>query len=201
VTKAVPEKVLSEPEPWGQLGPAMRELSTLQRAFVIALVTGKPGHGALTAAARRAGYNMTGATLSKHAHDLSRNPKIIAAIAEEAKKVIRGIGHAEATAAVLNMLRDPKHRDHARAVGMVLERSDPAISRHSLDVTHRIEDPDRQALEELRALRQLGTTRDKLLELFGPNGLDRLEALETVENAQRAAAAKVIDATAMGGNR
>ena len=85
MTQAVPE-----PEVFGQLGPAMRELSERQRAFVTALVTGKPGHGALTAAARRAKYNMRGATLSKHAHDLSRNPKIIAAINEEAKKVIRG---------------------------------------------------------------------------------------------------------------
>jgi hypothetical protein len=39
----------------------------------------------------------------------------------------------------------------------------------------------------------LGTAREKLLELFGPNGLDRLEALEAVENAQRASAAKVIE--------
>ena len=183
----------NEPEAWGVLGPAMRDLSALQRRFVLSLITGKPGHGALTAAAKRAGYNMKGATLSKHAHDLSRNPKIIAAINEEAKKFIRGSGHAEAVAAVMNMIRDPSHRDHARAVGMVLERADAAVSKHSLDVTHRVEDPDRAALEELKALRQLGTPRQKLLELYGPNGLDRLEILEAAEIAQRAAAAKIVD--------
>ena len=60
-------------------------------------------------------------------------------------------------------------------------------------MTHRTEDPDRAALEELKALRKLGTPREKLLELYGPNGLDRLEILEVAETAQRAAQAKVIE--------
>jgi hypothetical protein len=93
----------------------------------------------------------------------------------------------------MNMVRDPQHRDHARAVEMIISRTDPAISKHSVDVTHRHVDPDREALEELKAARQLGATREKLLELFGPNGLDRLEALEAVELAQRATAARVIE--------
>ena len=42
-------------------------------------------------------------------------------------------------------------------------------------MVHRHESPDQRALEELKALRQLGTPRQKLLELFGPNGLDRIE--------------------------
>lgn len=190
-----PRRSDSEPETWGELGPAMKALNERQRAFVRHLVTGKPGYGSLTQAARRAGYGRDSkpATLGKHAHDLSQNPKIIAAINEEAKKVIRGIGHAEAAAAVMNMIRDPSHRDHARAVDMVLSRADPVISKQSIDVVHRHLDLDREALEELKALRRLDTSREKLLEIYGPNGLDRIEALEAVENAQRAAAAKVID--------
>lgn len=187
-----------ESETWGQLGPAMQELNERQRAFVRFLVTEKPGYGALTRAYRKAGYgkNSKAATLSKEAHHLSRDLRIIEAIAEESKKVIR-VGHPEAVAALFNMIRDPRHRDHARAVAAVLDRCDPAISKHSIDVTHRHEDPDRAALEELKALRQLGTPRQKLLELYGPNGLDRLEALEAVENAHRAAAAKIIDGEVM----
>ena len=182
-------------ETWGELGPAMRALVPMQRDFVRHLLTGKPGYGAQTRAARLAGYgkHSTAATLSKHAHDLSRNPKIIAAIYEEAKKVIRGVGQAEAVAAIMHLIRDPEHRDHARAVAMVIDRTDPAISKHSVDVTHRVEDPDREALEELKALRNLGASRQKLIELYGPNGLDRLEMLEAAEIAQRAAAAKIIE--------
>jgi hypothetical protein len=91
------------------------------------------------------------------------------------------------------MIRDASHRDHARAVGMLLDRVDPIATRHDMVVTHRHEDPDRMALEELKALRKLGTAREKLLELYGPNGLDRLETLEAAEIAQRAAAARVIE--------
>jgi hypothetical protein len=42
-------------------------------------------------------------------------------------------------------------------------------------------------------LRKLGPSRDKLLELYGAKGLDRLEMLEAAEIAQRAAAAEVIE--------
>jgi hypothetical protein len=73
---------------------------------------------------------------------------------------------------------------------MFIFRVDPVISKTSIDITHRTVDPDREALEELKALRQLGTSREKLVEPYGANGLDRLEALEAVEKAQRSAAAK-----------
>src|SRR5690242_12085321 len=96
--------VTDQGQPWGELGPAMRELSDKQRRFVLAFLTGKPGHGARTAPARAAGY--TGNHLRNQAHDLARHPKIIAAIAEEGKKMIRGAGFAEAVAAAMNGLRD-----------------------------------------------------------------------------------------------
>jgi hypothetical protein len=185
----------AEQETWGELGPAMKKLNERQRDFVRAFVLEKPGYGALVKSYRKAGFghpNSKGSTLSKDAHHLSRDPRIIEAVAEEAKKVLR-LGHPQAVNAALALIRDPSHRDHARAVFGLLDRVDPATTKHSVDVVHRVEDPDRVALEELKALRTLGTGRAKLLELYGSNGLDRLEALEAVETAQRAAAAKVID--------
>ena len=127
---------------------------------------------------------------------MSCDPKILAAIAEESRKVIR-VGHPEAVAALFSVIRDPQHRNHTRAVAAVIDRCDPIETKHSIDVTHRTIDPDREALEELKALRRLGTGRDKLLEIYGPNGLDRIEALEAIENAQRASAAKIIDGKAI----
>lgn len=185
---------IAKPETWGELGPAMKALNERQRAFVRFFVTEKPGYAALTRAYRKAGYgkNSKAATLSKDAHHMSRDERIIAAIAEESRKVIR-VAHPEAAAALLNMIRDPAHRDHARAVMGLLDRVDPVQTKHSIDVTHRTIDPDQEALEEMRAARKLGATRDKLLELYGANGLDRLEALEAVDNARRADAAKIIE--------
>jgi hypothetical protein len=186
----------AQQDTWGELGPAMKALPNDRwRVFVRALVTDTKGYGAITRAARAAGFgkaNTRPSSLSKQAHDLSRDDRVIAAIAEESRKVIR-VGHPEAVTALFSMVRDPAHRDHARAVAMVIDRCDPVVTKHSVDVVHRHEDPDRIALEELKALRQLGATRDKLLEFFGPNGLDRLEALEAVETAQRATSAKVIE--------
>ena len=74
------------------------------------------------------------------------------------------------------------------------------ISKQNIEVTHRILDPDQEALEALQALRQLGTSREKLLELFGGNGLARLERLEAAELSRRADTAKVIDATEIQDN-
>jgi hypothetical protein len=76
----------------------------------------------------------------------------------------------------------------------LIDRVDPIVTRHELGITHRIVDPDQEALEELKAARQLGATRETLLQLFGPNGLDRLEALEAAEHLKRSATAKVIKA-------
>jgi len=53
-------------------------------------------------------------------------------------------------------------------VTSLLSRSDPVETRHKMEVIHKTVDPDQEALEELRALRQLGTPREKLLGLFGP---------------------------------
>ena len=95
------------------------------------------------------------------------------------------------------MIRDPKHKDHARAVAMLLDRVDPITSHQHVEVVHKHLDLDTEGIEELRALRQLGTTREKLIELFGGNGLARLEALEAADAAQRAQNAKVIEGEAV----
>jgi hypothetical protein len=93
--------------------------------------------------------------------------------------------------------RLPEHKDHARFVAMALDRADPIETKHSMEVVHKVVDPDTEALEELRALRQLGTPREKMIEIYGGNGLARLEALEAADTAQRAQNAKVIDGEAV----
>ena len=82
---------------------------------------------------------------------------------------------------MLALIRNPEHRDHARGIAMVLARTDPEVARTDISVTHKVIDEDEEAREELRALRVLGTTREKLLELFGPNGLARIEAQEAAD--------------------
>jgi phage terminase small subunit len=192
--------VRREQQNWGQLGPAMRALpNDQQRAFVEFYLIGRAGYGAATHAARRAGYGKPASKpsiLATIASRLMRDERIVAAIAEESRKIIRA-GAPEAVTALLNMIRNPEHKDHSRAVGMVLDRVDPITSHQHIEVLHKHVDAEVEALEELRALRTLGTAREKLLELFGGNGLARLEAAEAADNARRAQNAKVIEGEAI----
>jgi phage terminase small subunit len=190
------ETAIAPLEDYGRLSPTMQALTEKQRAFVYHIVNGPTGYGSLTKAYAAAGYKSAKrSTLTKEAHRLSHDERIIAAIAEESKKVTR-IAHPEAVAALLNLIRDPSHKDHARAVAMLLERADPAESRHSVDVVHRHVNADQEALEELQAARELGASKEKLISLFGENGLLRLEKLEAADNLRRADAAKVISGEA-----
>src|SRR3974390_28779 len=178
----------------GEYGPAMRALpSDRWRAFVDFFLLEKPGRGAQTAAARRAGFgtpNTRPVNMARTAYRLMQDERMIAAIAEEARKMLRGAA-PEAVKALHNMVRDPTHKDHARAVAMMLDRTDPVVTNQNISVTHRHVDPVAEEIEELRALRQLGTSREKLLELFGGNGLARIEALEAEDAAKNA---KIIEA-------
>ena len=206
LTKA-PKPIRQKPGPargkredWGQLGPALRALpNDAWRIFCLELVTGSPGHGRYARAARaaRLGEGSTPANVAKLAWKIAHDDRMIAAVAEESRKYLRG-SHPEAVAALLNMIRDDKHRDHGRAVLSLLDRVDPIVSKQNIEVTHKIINPDQEALEELRALRQLGVSREKMIETFGGNGLARLERLETADMARRASEAKVIELQANG---
>jgi hypothetical protein len=195
--------MIGEAKPdWGQLGPAMKALPNDKwRAAVEFYLIEAGRHGSQTAAARRAGFGngkTTPLNMARIASRLFHDDRMVAAIAEEARKIVRS-GAPEAAKALLNLVRDPEHKDHARGIAMLLARVDPEVQHHDMQVTHRVVDPDEEALEELRALRSLGTSRAKLLELFGGNGLARLEKLEAAELERRASAAKVIEAEPIEG--
>jgi phage terminase small subunit len=118
-------------------GPAMMRLNERQRNFVVALLTGKPGHGCFTRAYIAAGYQTASRSLAgKAAYNLSRDEKVLAAISEESKKLIR-VHYPEASLALLSVIRNPDHRDHVRAIGMVLDRVDPINTHHSMTVVHK----------------------------------------------------------------
>jgi hypothetical protein len=197
---AIPAKetraVFSDQE-WGDLGPAMKALPNDQwRTFVeFYVMAEKPGRGAQTMAARKAGFGKPTskpATLARISYRLMCDDRIVAAINEVARKIVRG-GAADAARALRNMVNDPDHKDHARAVDMLLSRTDPVMSHQHIQVTHTRTDPDLEGIDQLRALRQLGTTRETLVGLFGFNGLERIERLEAADTARRAAEAKTIE--------
>jgi hypothetical protein len=191
---------------WGALGPAMRALNERSRLFVefylleISTSKNKDFRGAQAAAYRKAGFGGAKATpinMARGASRLLKDERMVAAIREQLLKGARGEASAEAYQAIVNMVRDPEHPGHARAAALIYERMDPLVTTSKLEVTHRHVDADQEALEELRALRELGVTREVILEQFGENGLVRLERLESADNLRRAQEAKVIDGEAV----
>ena len=168
---------VAKPESFGDLGEAMRQLNERQRAFVRAYVIHPPGNGALVNSYIAAGYGTpesNRATLAKNAHHLSRDPKIIAAVREEAQALLR-LGHPEAVNVLYEVMRDGNHKDRVRAAAAILDRADPLQTAHRIDVVHKQISPEDEMLEEYRAMLKLGVTHEKLREVFGGNTLPRLE--------------------------
>src|SRR5262249_25172563 len=188
---------LTHDRTWGELGPAMKALpNDRYRAFVEFYLLEKPGRGAQTAADRRAGFvkpRTTALSYAQISYRMVRDERVVAAIAEESRKLLRA-GAPDAVKRLHDVINDPDHPGHIRAIAMLLDRADPVTSHQTIEVTHKHVDSDQEAIEELRALRQLNTPREKLLELYGGNGLARLEALEAAVTAQVAQNAKVIEA-------
>jgi phage terminase small subunit len=195
---AVDRRVIPAPErEWAEYGPAMQSLTKMMRQFLLHYIAecAIQPYGAPSRAARRAGYRKTSQILahaSRAGSDLLHNPKVVAAIGEESRRMIR-IGAPEAVAALFKLVRDPASPHHFRALDAVIQRTDPLKTEHSIAVTHKHVNADQEALEELRALRQIGATQEKLVELFGGNGLARLEQLEAKDLERRSDTARVID--------
>ena len=162
-----------------EMGEAMRALPHDKwRAFVTFYLMEAPKYGAQTNACRRAGFGKPSSppgTFQRTALRLMSDKRIQRAILEEARKLLRGAA-PEGVNALLGMVRDPKHRDHARGVAMLLERTD-VVETHAT-ITHHIEvDHNTEAIESLRMFKRLGVTREKLEEMFGYSGLSRYEAM------------------------
>ena len=129
-------------------GPKMASLSDKRRALVCALFDDDApakGDGLLVYAARKANYGTaTSSTksLGVIAGRIIHDDDVQDAIKEHSHRVMRAIP-PEAIRALKDLIRDPKHRDHARAIAMVLDRTDPLQTVTTLKVEdHRPASPE-----------------------------------------------------------
>jgi phage terminase small subunit len=170
------------PQPHGDVkwGPHMAALDDRARTFVLSLFSVRQGHGAAVRAAKEAGYGTNVSSPASWASIASRlihDPNIMAAIREHSEKFIRH-GAPRALTALMNLIEDPTARDHARAIGMLMDRVYPTESHHTVDVQHtHIVDHTEAAVADLRIMKGLGVPREKLVEMFGYSGLPRYEDL------------------------
>jgi hypothetical protein len=124
-------------ESYGEMGVAMRALpSDRWRDFVQHYLANPKANGA--DAARKAGFgkpNSTPPVMAQIAYRILCDDRMIAAIAEQTKKIVRAAA-PEAADALLGMVRDPDHKDHFRAAAMIYERADPVVTNQNINVTH-----------------------------------------------------------------
>jgi hypothetical protein len=159
---------------WGRMGPAMKRLPNDRwRAFVQAYVTDpKPGHGMQKRAYLAAGFKGNDGTARVAAHDMMRDERIIEAIAEESKKLLR-VFYPQAQAKLFQIINDEEPASvpaQVRAIDMVLSRCDPVETKQIIDVTHRHVDPAAEELAQYRACVAMGADQQKLEAIFGYNG-------------------------------
>ena len=96
-------------------------------AFVRALYQVKPGHGANVKAAKLAGWGQplsSPASMATIASRLAHDERVLAAIREEDEKRIRSSA-PRAIAALSALVENPKSKDHARGIAMILDRVHP----------------------------------------------------------------------------
>jgi hypothetical protein len=139
-------------------GPAMLALPTdRHRAFVRALYTVRPGHGARVKAAKIAGFgcdHSTPQTMATIASRLNHDERVLAAIAEEDQKFIRGSA-PRAMGALSRLIEDPRHKDHARGIAMLLDRTMPLETVSTLTVKHDATREFRDTAEVLARIAEL----------------------------------------------
>jgi phage terminase small subunit len=138
-------------------GPAMTLLNERQRLFVRAFFESPKKRGTATFAARAAGYGSPTSSVQSIASISSRlcsDPKIQDAIQEESRKYVTTLGPA-AVRALKNLLGSPAHRDHGRAVGILMERIAPIESTHTVRVTHDATPSFKQTAEVMARIAEL----------------------------------------------
>lgn len=97
----------------------MAALTDMQQAFVKALVTIGVNKQRGAMAARTAGYSQE--TARQQAYQLMRNPKILAAIREEAELVLNG-GVLVGAQVLEEIATDPMHKDRFKAATELMDR-------------------------------------------------------------------------------
>jgi hypothetical protein len=159
---AVPSHI-DDTEPQPEFGPAMRALPNDKwRNFVCALYEAPMKRGRVLWAARTAGIgkeNSSNKSVGVMAARMLHDDRVQAAIAEESQRRLRAMP-PEAIVALEAIIRDPAHKDHARGIAMVLDRTDPLQTTHTV----KIEDTRPPSLE---ATQQVLDRIEKLMRGFG----------------------------------
>jgi phage terminase small subunit len=152
-----------------------RPLSPKERIFVDRYLALGGKRGAGKQAAEAAGFPASWAAIASHR--LLRRPRVMRAIEEESKRLVRALG-PQAIKVIKEILDDRRHKDRLKAARTVLERIDPTFfgvqHQHHVEVA---ESGVELALKMLRVMRELRVPIEVQRERLGVNLFPRLEAM------------------------
>lgn len=163
-TTPVPSSILELVGEDAKFGPAMKVLSPRARAFVMALV--ELGGKGMDRAALMAGFKGTKGGLQVSASRLAADPKVQAALVEEAKALARSSSLAAVTTTVQVMVDEsaPKQQRLNAAVRIMalagLEPEKTTNVNHTIEVTPSTRE---QVHDVIRLARDVGIDPRKLL--------------------------------------
>jgi hypothetical protein len=138
-----------------QDGPAMKALPTdRHRAFIRAMYQVKPGHGAAVRAAKLAGFGTPQSSpqsMATIASRLTHDERVQAVFSEQDQLFIRASA-PRAIRALSALIENPKAKDHARGISMILDRTMPIETIHNVKVEH---DVTPNAMETAQILQRI----------------------------------------------
>ena len=149
---------------------SLKELTFVDRYLALG---GERGAG--TKAAQLAGYSASWSAIA--AHRMLRRPRVMRAIEEESKRLVRALG-PQAIKVIKEILDDREHKDRLKAARTVLERIDPTFlgvqHQHHVDVA--VESGVETAVRMLRVMRELRVPIEVQRERIGVNMYEQLTA-------------------------
>ena len=139
-------------------GPCMKALACdKHRMFVLSFYQVKPGYGANVKAAKLAGFGTetsSAKSWSVIASRLAHDEKSLAAIREMDEKMIRSSA-PRAIRALSSLIETPSHKDHARGIAMVLDRTMPLETVHNVQVKHGVTTDFKETAEVMARIAEL----------------------------------------------
>jgi len=152
-----------------------RPLSLKERTFVDRYLALGGTHGAGKKAAQLAGYPTSWSGIA--AHRLLRRPRVMRAIEQESKRLVRALG-PQAIKVIKEIMDDREHKDRLKAARTVLERFDPTFlgvqHQHQVEVV--VETGVETALRMLQVMRELRVPVEVQREKVGVNLYEQLVA-------------------------
>ena len=155
-----------------EFGPAMQALNEKQRLFVRFLFESPRKRGAAVFSARSSGYGSptsSPSSMASIAHRLCSDPKVQAAIQEQSLKYVTTLGPL-AVRALKNLVGKPAHRDHGRALGMIMDRVTPVRSTAVVKVEGEVKLTTANSTQVLQRIEEL--SRKFLVSLPAPKVID-----------------------------